>query len=92
MSHRRKPETITVSPHEFVKAWQQSNSVAEVAQKIRSKKNAIRVRAHRYRDRGIPFKEFPPVEYVDPEEFWPELAKYAESLLPEADRSGVNGD
>jgi hypothetical protein len=69
---------------EFIKAWQESNSVAEVASKVRRSKNACRVRASRYRERGILLKEFPPVEY-EPED-WGELARYAEELVqpPEA--------
>jgi hypothetical protein len=70
-----------VSPREFIKAWQESNSVAEVAQKVRAKKNAVRVRAFRYRQLGIPLKEFPPVEYEPTD--WGQLAQYAEDLLDE---------
>lgn len=77
----RKREVVTVGPREFVKAWQESSSVAEVASKVRSKKNAVRVRAFRYRQRGIPLKVFPPVE-VEPTD-WDELAEYAAHLADE---------
>ena len=70
--------SIRVSPREFIRHWQQSTSVAEVAQKCRMKKNAVRVRACRYRQWGVPLKQFPPVEIVLPD--WDELAEYAESL------------
>jgi hypothetical protein len=78
---KRKPQTVTVSPYDFVKAWQTSTSVAEVATKVRSKKNAVRVRAFRYRQKGVPLKEFPAVEYVSDEEYWGELSKYAAELV-----------
>jgi hypothetical protein len=65
---------------EFIKAWQESSSVAEVASKVRRSKNACRIRAFRYRERGIPLKEFPPVEY-EPED-WEVLAQYAAELAP----------
>ena len=70
-----------VSAREFIRVWQTSSSVAEVAQKVRRKKNTCRVRAFRYRRQGVPLKEFPPVEVELPD--WDELAEYAESLLPE---------
>lgn len=72
---------ITVSPREFIKAWQESSSVAEVAAKVRIKKSAVRVRAYRYRQKGVELKEFPPVEIEEID--WDELAEYAESVLPE---------
>ncbi len=68
------------SPREFIKTWQESSSVAEVARKLDCTGNAVRVRAYRYRLRGIPFKEFPPVEIELPD--WPALARYAEELVP----------
>lgn len=84
---------IRVGASEFIRVWQTSNSVAEVAMKTRSKKNAVRVRACRYRKLGIPLKEFPVVE-VELHD-WDELAKYAASLLPgqaDADEEGDECD
>jgi hypothetical protein len=69
---------VRATPEEFIAAWQSSNSVAEVARKIGSRKQAVRTRAYRYRQLGISLKEFPPVELPD----WDELAEYAASLLP----------
>ena len=77
----RTSEPVRVGPREFVAAWQGSNSVAEVARKVRAKKNAVRVRAYRYRQLGIPLKEFPPVEYEPTD--WDELARYAAELIGE---------
>jgi hypothetical protein len=81
--HRKRPapQTITVSPREFIKAWQESSSVAEVAQRIRSKKNACRVRAFRYRQEGVPLKVFPEV-IIEPTD-WDELSRFAAGLLPD---------
>jgi hypothetical protein len=70
---------------EFIKAWQESSSLAEVAQKVRSKKNACRVRGQRYKKMGVPLKEFPPEEFITCEEWWDDLTQYAASLLPEQD-------
>jgi len=53
--------------------------VAEVAKKTGMLKKTVRVRACRYRQLGIPLRDFPPVELPD----WDQLADYAESLLPE---------
>jgi hypothetical protein len=84
MKHRNKRVEVgevvpTVSAREFVRIWQTSASVAEIAKKIGRSKNACRVRAFRYReDFGVPLKHFPPVliEEID----WGELAEFAESL------------
>lgn len=70
----------TVSPKQFVEAWQTSNSVAEVVTKTRMSKPQVRVRACRYRQRGIPLKEFPPVPL--PVVDWCELAEFAAALAP----------
>jgi hypothetical protein len=76
----RERQTVRARPHDFVKAWQESSSVAEVAAKVRSNKNACRTRAFRYREMGVPLKLFPPVMIEPPD--WNELAEYAASLLP----------
>ena len=74
---RRKVEPERVTPREFISAWQTSNSGAEVARKIGSRRSAVRLRASRYRRLGVPLKQFPPVELPD----WDELAEFAESLV-----------
>jgi hypothetical protein len=76
---RRTAEAAPVSPRQFVTIWQESSSLAEVAAKVRRKKNACRVRAFRYRKLGVPLKVFPPVEF--PETDWEELARYAAELV-----------
>jgi hypothetical protein len=86
---KRDEKAAQVTPREFIRVWQTSASVAEVAAKVRRKKNACRVRAFRYRKLGVPLKEFPPVEVELPD--WDELAEYAASLLPE-DPEGDAGD
>lgn len=68
----------SVTPREFVQIWQSSNSVAEVSSKIHCTKNAVRVRACRYRQMGVPLKQFPVME-IEPIN-WDELAVYAESF------------
>jgi hypothetical protein len=68
-----------VSPQKFVEAWQTSSSVAEVASKLRMKKNQVRVRACRYRQRGVPLKDIPPAPL--PEVDWEGLSRYAAELV-----------
>jgi hypothetical protein len=62
--------------------------LGEVAQKIGAKKNACRMRAWRYKRRGIPLRDHPPppVEEPDPH-YWDKLADYARSLLPPRDKA-----
>lgn len=86
MSRQCKLRSAPVSPREFIRIWQQSESLAEVAMKVRRNKNACRVRAHRYRELGVPLKEFPVVVIEPPD--WDELAEYAESLIAEDDDAG----
>jgi hypothetical protein len=74
---------MAIPPREFITVWQGASSLAEVAQKVRRSKNACRVRAYRYRQFGVPLKEFPPVVVEPPD--WGELAEYAASLLPAND-------
>lgn len=70
---------MAVSARDFIGIWQTSSSIAEVARKCGAGKNACRVRCYRYRQMGIPLKEFP-VVVVEPTD-WHELADYAASLL-----------
>src|SRR5262245_43093980 len=86
---KRKAEVPPVPPRQFIKIWQEAVSLGEVAAKVRRNKNACRVRAFRYRQLGVPLKEFPPTE-LEPTD-WEELGAYAASLLP-AGREGDDGD
>jgi hypothetical protein len=80
---RVKPERTAkapaVTPHQFVKIWQEASSLGDVAAKIRRNKNACRVRAFRYRKEGVPLKEFPVEEIAVTD--WDELARYAAEVL-----------
>src|SRR5262245_51405929 len=80
MKRKRKPlgyqEPAGVPARVFVQVWQGANSLAEVAKQLNRTTNAVRVRAHKFRQRGVALKTFPPVEMVD----WGEMAKFAESL------------
>jgi len=69
------------SPAEFIKAWQESFSAREVAEKVGSTKGACFHRAYRYRENGVPLKYMMdvPAEPID----WEELAEYARELAPE---------
>jgi len=62
----------------LVLADTKDSSIAEVSKKTGIRKKAVHVRAYRYRQLGIPLKDFPPVELPD----WGVLAVYARSLLP----------
>ena len=68
-------KAVTITAREFVRVWQTSNSVAEVAKQVQRTKNAVRVRAFRYREMGVPLKQFPALE-IEPIN-WDELAEFA---------------
>ena len=48
-----------VTPEEFVKTWQTSNSVREVASKTGMTEGAVRGRECMYRKYGVSLKHFP---------------------------------
>src|SRR5579872_6842167 len=52
----RKRVTYNVSPEDFVKAWQLSNSAAEAAEKLKMPKNAVLSRVASYRKKGVVLK------------------------------------
>ena len=82
-SRKRQTSSARPTPPEFIKAWQTSSAVAEVASKLRMKKDQVRVRAFRYRQRGVSLKQFPPVEL--PVWDWDELAAYAADLVAQCE-------
>jgi hypothetical protein len=76
-------EVERVTAREFIRIWQTSNSVAEVAKKTGCTKKTVRVRGWRYRSLfDIPLKVFPTSAFDYPD--WDELAAYAESLVRES--------
>lgn len=68
------------SPREFVKAWQESANLRQVARKVGSTRDACSRRAWRYRKMGVPLKFMAevPCESID----WDEMAEYARELAP----------
>lgn len=67
-----------VPPRRFVEVWQTCADVAEVAKKLRMKRAACRLRALRYRRRGVPLRELPAggCSNID----WDDLVQYAGEL------------
>ena len=73
-------QSAAIKPRQFIEIWQTSESLAEVAERCHATKPTCRVRAFRYRQRGVPLKVFPPIEIEEID--WQDLADYAEELLP----------
>ena len=85
----RKRKYTHATPREFVKAWQESSYVREVARKVGSTKAACSRRAYRYRQMGVPLKSMWDV-VIEPTD-WDELADYARELAPpEEDAADAN--
>jgi hypothetical protein len=82
-----KEPSARPTPEEFIKAWQLSTRLREACSKLRMRRAAAKVRALRYRRRGVPLKQH---EVDPPVEMWPdweELARYAESLVAPSEAS-----
>lgn len=73
-------ERRSVSPEEFVRAWQTSDSLAQVAERTGLKLETARARGRRFRKRGIPLKRFG--GQGRPATDWEALKKLAEELGP----------
>jgi transposase len=67
-----------VGPFEFIDAWQTSNSVDEVAQRLNMPKKTVCSRAGNYRRRGIELQLMNVSKYD-----WTELREFAELFLHE---------
>lgn len=72
-----------VTPEEFIKAWQTSSSVAEVAEKTKLTAKKVYNRRNSYKKKGVPLKDF---KRTAIKTNWAELAKLAKSLLPEPEK------
>ncbi len=91
MNHERNAEEARTppTPEEFIRVWQTSRTLREACARLHMKRAVAKVRAHRYRQRGVPLKRHevdPPVECYPN---WQELARYAASLV---DSDGASGD
>jgi hypothetical protein len=69
------------TPEEFIRAWQTSRTLREACTKLRMRRAVAKVRAYRYRQRGVPLKvhDLDPVVECYPD--WEELSKFAASLV-----------
>lgn len=70
----------SVTPEEFVRAWQGSSSMAEVAEKTGLRVESVRARGHRFRKRGVPLKKL--AAQGRPATDWEALKKLAQELAP----------
>ena len=69
-----------VSAEEFVRAWQTSNSMVEVAEKTGMSIVAVSSRVAMYRRKGVPLKPYR-IRKID----WEALASYAAEQLGDTD-------
>ncbi len=66
-----------INPEEFVKIWQASATMAEVAKRTKMARGAVSSRACVYRKKGVPLKR---MGRNGPRIDWTSLAALAESL------------
>lgn len=67
-------KNTAISPMEFIKAWQESDNVDEVAAKIGIPHRQVYQRAYQYRAKGVPLKRYKFGNRYD----WDELKEFAE--------------
>jgi hypothetical protein len=76
------PKRRSVSPEEFVRAWQTSKDMAEVAGKTGLRLESVRARGHRFRKKGVPLKKLG--AQGRPATDWAALKRLAEELAPKS--------
>lgn len=54
-----RPKSYDVSPEEFIRVWQTSNSTDEVSEALKMPKPIVLARVSGYRNKGIKLKEMP---------------------------------
>lgn len=80
MGRRKGSKSSSVTPHEFVKAWQGSESTVEVCDKLGLSRSNVASRASRYRKNGVPLVKFE--RAGGPVTDWAAVAKIAKDLTP----------
>lgn len=70
----------SVTPEEFVRAWQASGSLAEVAEKTGLRPESVKARGYRFRKKGVPLREF--AAAGRPATDWEALRQLAVKLAP----------
>jgi len=76
------PQRPSVSAEEFVRAWQTSSELPEVARKTGLRPESVRARAQRFRKKGVPLKKLG-ARGGRPATDWAALKRLAEELQPE---------
>jgi len=71
----------------FIKAWQCSRTLRETCSKLGMKRGAAKVKAARFRQRGIPLKVHEADPAVESYPDWEALAVYAAALVYAGDES-----
>jgi len=72
----------SVTPEDFVRAWQSSKSLAEVAEKTGMRTESVRARGFRFRKKGVPLKSLSTAGR--PATDWEALKKLAKELAPKS--------
>tara|TARA_R100000008_G_scaffold62395_1_gene39669 strand:+ start:235 stop:492 length:258 start_codon:yes stop_codon:yes gene_type:complete len=80
MAKKRAYNNSNVTAEAFIKAWQTSNTKADVMKKTGMNKNAVSQRAYTYRKRGVPLKNLRGVGARKSPEEWTRLAELAQSF------------
>lgn len=70
------PRARRATPKQFVQAWQEATTVADVTARLRITPSAAYARRRKYAEHGVPLKQLDRVNTVD----WDELAEYAASF------------
>ena len=73
---------MEMTPHEFVKIWQESRIAEQVSERTGLPLKTVRARASYYRSKGVPLKILPKID-------WARLADLAREFSTECAKAGV---
>ena len=90
MKRKRTEQEVAIraTPQEFIRVWQTSTTLREACTKLRMKRAVAKVRAYRYRQRGVPLKQHDLDPLVECWPDWEELAWFAAELVAPSEAPG----
>lgn len=68
----------SINPKVFIKVWQESSRITEVAEKLGISRQCVQQKGNQFRQHGVPLKRLKNKLKLD----WPALSDYAKEIDP----------